>query len=127
MTQNYVATLRVTYKAEDDVEAQLIAELARERAESELDTEEDEDEVILTQVTCFEASVEPRELLDRLLRARNDLVRTRYKECFDLARELDRLCDALQKRLLPEEVTDYDFGRFMEVATAILNGEYPDA
>ena len=45
MATEYVATLRLTFKADDDVEAQMIAELARERAESELDTEDDDDEV----------------------------------------------------------------------------------
>lgn len=120
MATEYVATLRLTFRAEDDVEAQLIAELARERAESELDTEDDADEAILTQVTSFAAAVEPRELLTRLVLTRNDLIRTRYRECYDLARELDRLADALQKRLLPHEVTDYDFGRFPEVAQVVL-------
>ncbi len=121
MAEEYVATIRLTYKAEDDVEAQLIAELARERAESELDTQEDEDEAILTQVTSFAVAVEPRELLTRLALARNDLIRTRYRECFELARQLDQLSDALQKRLMPDEVTDYDFGHFIEIAGKVLN------
>lgn len=121
MTTDYVATIRLSYKAADDMEAQLIAELARERAETELDKEEDEDEAILTQVTSFAAAVEPRELLTRLALTRNDLIRTRYRECFALARELDQLADALKKRLMPEEVTDYDFGRFPEVAMIVLN------
>lgn len=121
MKDTYVATIRLAYTADDDVEAQLIAELARERAESELDTEEDKDEAILTQVTNFAVAVEPRELLTRLTLARNDLIRTRYRECFELARQLDILSDALQKRLMPDEVTDYDFGRFLEVAGKVLN------
>lgn len=126
MAEDFIATIRLSYKANDDVEAQLIAELARERAESELDTELDKDEAILTQVTCFVGNVEPRELLTRLTLTRNDLIRTRYKECYELARELDRLIDALQKRLLPYEVTDYDYGRFSDVAEAILlKGENP--
>lgn len=122
----YVATIRLTFKAVDDVEAQMISELARERAESELDTEEDKDEAILTQVTSFAVAIEPRELLTRLTLTRNDLIRTRYRECFELARQLDQLLDALQKRLLPEDVTDYDYGRFPEVARRILQeGENP--
>lgn len=122
----YVATIRLTFQAADDVEAQLISELARERAESELDTEEDKDEAILTQVTSFSVAIEPRELLTRLTLTRNDLIRTRYRECFELARQLDILLDALQKRLLPEDVTDYDYGRFPEVARRILQeGENP--
>lgn len=122
MTTEYVATIRLTYRAEDDVEAQLIAELARERAESELDKEDDGDEAILTQVTSFAIAVEPRELLTRLAQTRNDLIKTRYTEAFDIARQLDQLSDALQKRLMPHEVTDYDFGHFMEIAERILNG-----
>ena len=122
----YVATIRLTFQAADDVEAQMISELARERAESELDTEDDKDEAILTQVTSFSAAVEPRELLTRLTLTRNDLIRTRYRECFELARQLDVLLDALQKRLLPEEVTDYDYGHFPEVAQRILQeGDNP--
>ena len=128
MATEYVATLRLTFKAADDVEAQMIAELARERAESEFDTEEDGDEVLLTQVTAFAAAIEPRELLTRLALTRNDLIRTRYKECYDLARELDRLSDALQKRLMPYEVTDYDFGRFPQIAQVVLlEGGNPSA
>lgn len=127
MSTSYVATLRLAYQAEDDIEAHLIADLARERAESEFDTVDSDDEVLLTQVTNFAAAVEPRELLTRLTLTRNDLIRTRYKECYDLARELDRLADALQKRLMPEEVADYDFGKFPEVARLILiEGENPN-
>ena len=121
MTTEYVATIRLTYTAEDDVEAQLIAELARERAESELDKEDDDDEAILTQVTSFAIAIEPRELLTRLALTRNDLIRTRFRECFELARQLDIISDALQKRLMPDEVTDYDFGRFPEIAGRVLN------
>lgn len=120
MASEYVATLRLTYKADDEVEARLIGELARERAESELDVEDDQDEAILTQVTSFAGAIEPRELLTRLMQTRNDLIRTRYTECYDLARELDKIAYALEKRLMPDEVTDYDFGRFIQVAQVVL-------
>lgn len=117
---DYIATYRATFSAPDEAEAQLVAELIRERAEEELDTEVDKDEVILTQVTSMSTVVAPEELIVRFLQVRNDLIRTRYKEGYDVAGQLDQIIHALKKRLAPGEPVDYDYGKFLQIAGDIL-------
>lgn len=127
---SYVATLRLVYSAADDIEASAIAEICREHAEEELDIDEDEDEAIITQIESMGSSLIPEELLARLVRTRNDLIRTKYVECWNLARELDRMTHALRQKLAPDDqyaVVNYDHGHFLEVTTAILTkGESPN-
>ena len=123
---NFVAIIKLDYKAEDESAAQLYAAVACEAAAGELDTVEDDDVATVTQVTSFASEVQPEELILRLAQVRNDLFRTKFRECFEMAKQLDIIKHALQKRLNPEEVIDYDYGRILAIAYEVITkGENP--
>lgn len=116
----HVATLRVILNTRDEVEAILAADKLKSVCEDYLDAEEG-DQVVVTQVTSTSTDVEPSETLTILLRARNALIRTRIKECYDQAREMDRIAYILEHRGDPEyALAGYDYTRLLEVAESIL-------
>lgn len=122
----YIATFRAIFNAAHEAEAQAIAEKIVENGS--LDLSEDEDETFtLTQVTDNADVLEPAELCEVLKKARNGLLRTRLKEAFDQARELDKFIYVLQHR--QEEgfqLAGYDWGSFIHLATEIWAGKHPD-
>lgn len=121
----FVVTMRGVIHCHDEVEARMAADVMTTEASKYLD-EEDGDEVFITQVTPFAPVVEHAELIDRLKRARNDLVKTRIVDCWNTARDLDRIIFGLQRGVNPHEIGTYNYGHFMEVSSAILErGEYP--
>lgn len=125
MSKLYLMSFRAVVTCEDDVEAAMVADVIKTEGEKHLDAE-DGDDLYVAQVIPFGAYAEPAELVDRLLRTRNDLIKTRYIECWNLAKQLDMQIFAMQKQLDPQIVETYNHGRFIEVATAILErGEYP--
>lgn len=125
MADTYLMAFRAVVACDDDVQAQMIAEVIRSEGEKHLDPD-DGDELFIAQVTPYIAAVEPMELVDRLLRARNDLIKTRVKQCWDVAKQLDQVIWGLQNGLEPHMESSYPHGRFIDVATAILErGEYP--
>lgn len=125
----YVATFRARYEAGNDVEAHLIAENIREHAQEYLDEDDDEDEpeITVTQVTSLLSTVQPEEVLIRLRQARNDLIRTGFKDCWQQAMELDKTIWALHRRHSPDDLPpDYDYGRYLSLARQIIElGENP--
>ncbi len=119
----YVSTMRLVIHSPDEVEATITTDRIREIVAEYLD-EEDGDQVIITQVTPNSSDLSPEELLVVLKRARNGLIRTRVKECFDLARELDKQIHALGLRTSTSEAhTSYDYTNLLDIAEQILNGE----
>jgi hypothetical protein len=83
--------------------------------------EEDGDKVVLTQVTSFAIEVEPEETVIILKRARNALIRSRYKDCYLLAQELDKVCHVLTKRGDSAQLlASYRYDNFLDIAAAIL-------
>lgn len=122
----YVATLRALYDAKDDVEAMFIADQIR--VNGSIDFDDDNDVLDVTQVTSNQLDLSPDETIVQLKRARNLLIKTRIKECYNLAKELDIQIFALQHRESPEfSMSMYDYGDFMELSEAILQrGEMPD-
>jgi len=124
MTQ-YIATLRAVYDAKDEVEAIFIADKILENGSVDL---EDDDTFSVTQVTSNTISLTPQEITDVLLRARNILIRTRIRDCFQQARELDRIIYLLgfQEEDWEYASAGYSYGNFMDAAEAILmRGESP--
>jgi hypothetical protein len=116
----HVATFRVILNTQDEVEAILAADKLKSVCEDYLDAEEG-DQVVVTQVTSTSTDVEPSETLMILRRARNALIRTRIKECYDQAREMDRIAYSLEHRGEPEyALAGYDYSHLLEVAEAIL-------
>lgn len=115
----YVATYRAIIVAPDEVTANVWAERLREEAMTLLD-EEEGDDVILTSVTDTAINLPPEETLVILKRARNALIRTRIKQCFDQARGLDEIIHYLGRRLEPGDLAAYDYGRLLEIMEDIL-------
>jgi hypothetical protein len=123
--KTFVSTVRVVTVSQDEVEAQLTLDRLREAMMDLLD-EEEGDSVTVTQTTEFSTDISPEEVIVVLRRARNALVRTRIRQCFDLAREMDQQIYLLQGRHDPEFSPNYDYGSFISIAERILNkGEDP--
>lgn len=117
----FVGTLRLVINSPDEVEACMAADRLRELCLDYLD-EEDGDQVILTQLTANSSDLTPEETLVVLKRARNALIRTRIRECYDLARELDKNIHAMSLRVSTEEAhTSYDYTALLDIAEQILN------
>jgi len=126
----YVTTLRACYDAADDVEAIFIADKIRENGQQDLtdDDEENESTLEVTQVTSNQLDISPEELLVQLRRARNLLIKTRIRDCYQLAKELDQQIFALANRSEPDfAMAGYSYGNFMDLTEAILReGKMPD-
>ncbi len=123
----YVSTLRAVYDAKDDVEAILIAHQIRVNGAVDLD--EDEGDVLdVTQTTSNSLELTPDELLTQLRVSRNLLIKTRIKECFNQARDLDQLIYTLKNREEPGfSISGYSYADFMDLAQSILiDKEQPD-
>jgi hypothetical protein len=123
----YCATFRALYDADDDVQAIFIADKIRENGGEDLDIEEGEDTFENTQVTSSALAIEPEEIITHLRKARNILINTRFRQCFDLAREMDKQIWCLIHRDdVGVSLSNYDYGRFMEIAKLIINeGKVP--
>ena len=116
----YVATLRAFFRADDEVEAILIADKIAENGSLDLE-EDDGDTLGVTQVCKTGVGLTPQEVVEHLRITRNVLIRTRVKRCFEMAREIDQLAWALEHG---DEQTwslaGYDYSKFLDVAEAIL-------
>lgn len=116
----HIATLRVILNTEDEVEAVLAADKLKMLCEDYIDPE-DGDEIVVTQVTSMTTAVEPSETMAIFRRARNALIRTRIKDCFDMAREFDKMIWILDHRADGDHaLAGYDYGHLLEVADQIL-------
>jgi hypothetical protein len=123
----FVATLRAVFRAEDEVSAIMIADQIKVNGEKDLD-QEDGDTLDVTQVTQNLINLSPEETTAVLRRARNLLIRTRVKSCFEVARELDKCIYMLKHRAERNtgfELAGYDYGQFMDIAEEVLAGGNP--
>lgn len=122
----FIATYRATFAADSDVEAAVIAEQIRQNAELDLDTAEDGDEVIQTQLTESAIAVAPQEVIIRLIQVRNDLIKMKVKDCWELAEAINRLVHALKQSLTVDDaVVSYDHSSFMRTVELVLRGVNP--
>jgi len=121
--REYVATIRLGYKAESEVDATLIADSVVTEAMKILEPE-DGDEAIVTQVTDFAPADIPQEAINVLIKARNTLIKAKLFHTVEAARELDKIIYALEHgdwiALAP-----YDYGRFMDIMTDVIKGGSP--
>lgn len=114
----FIATFRAIYDAEDDVSAQLAAEIIRENGAAELD---DGGELLVTQVTSSIIEVAPEESIIHFERSRDLLIKTRIKQCFDMAREFDKMIYILRHRSEQDfNLANYDYGAFIDRVEQIL-------
>ncbi len=122
MADTYYTTLIATFSAADDVEARLISETLRENAEKDL---EEGDEVWVDDVVSTSPPNTPHTTIHRLKVARNDLIRLKTNDCYDLARELDKTAWVLEQRMTSDnaDFTRYDYGDFLNIVKRVLNGE----
>lgn len=123
----WVATLRAVFRAEDEVTAILIADKIKENGEKDLEPD-DGDTLDVTQVTQNLLQLSPLDTLHLLRRARNQLIRTRVKEFYDVARELDKCVFMLANRSERDagfELAGYDYGGFMSIVEEVLAGGNP--
>lgn len=124
--QLFINTLRCFIYEKDEVGAAVAVEDIIDLIKDYLDPE-DGDRVESTQLTAFSSDLEPEELLIVLAHARNGLIKTRIKQCFDFAHQLDELMHSIRHRddgsgFIPP----YNHGDFMDIAKKILtDGEEP--
>ncbi len=118
--------LRGTIFCETEVDAVLAANAIMEAASKDLEPEEG-DEIAVTEVLEHTLASDPIELVQRLVRVRNDLIKTKIKQCWDTAKEIDFIIYGLKYRMDPLAMGSYDHGRIFEITQKVLNGEYPDA
>jgi len=123
----YIATLRAVFRAEDDVEAIMIADQIKVNGQADLE-EDDGDTLDVTQVTQNLAALSPDETLHLLRRARNACIRTRTTQGWDMGKYLDEFIFMLEKRSEDHkgfELAGYDYGRFHDIAQEVLRGGNP--
>lgn len=117
----YVATLRAVYDADDEVEAIFIADKIKENGGVDLD-EEEGDTLEVTQVTNNSLDISPEETLAHLRLSRDLLIRTRIKQCYELARQIDEMAYALEHRRDPDfDLSGYDYSEMLEITERILS------
>lgn len=120
--KQYLATLRLVFFEDDDVAANITAELVRERA-SELIEEEDTLEVTQVIPLTLSSPVEPSEMVNDMRHVCDMLVATRIKECYDLAQWMHRIAWILEHRGEPGfSDGGYDYMSFVERSNVVLQG-----
>lgn len=119
----YVATLRAFFDADDDASAMLIADKIAENAAVDLNDDEDSDDaVVLTQVTSNALELTGEESITQFRLTRNLLIKTRIKQCYEMAKELDKMIWVLEHRQEQGfDLANYDYTKFYEIADDILN------
>lgn len=122
MAESYVATFRVTVVEDSEIEANLVVESLREGMMETLD-EEDGDSVVITQVIPFTLRhiQTPQEICDVLRRDRNILIATKIKDLWDIARSIDQTIHILETG--SDQLIDYNYTEFLELAERIFKGE----
>lgn len=120
--QKFLATLRVTFDADGDLDARLIANECAEAISDHV--LEDEDTVDVTQIIPWgtQGLVSPEELVAQMQRTRNLLIKTRIVQCYDMARELDKMAWVLEHRQESSfDISGYDYSAFQDLTNQLLN------
>ena len=122
------AVLRLIYEAESDLDAELMAMLAQQAVEGNVLELDHGDEASITYVGPETVGTTPAELVALLTHARNELILTKARTCWEVGKEIDRVIWHLERRDY-EFVGSYDHGHFYEVAEKVLasQGESVDA
>lgn len=124
--QRYRAVIRIEYLAETEVDAELVAMSAQNAIEASVIEVDNGDEVAITHIGPETSGTTPEELIAVLIPARNSLILTKSKPCWDAAKEIDKIIDALERHD-HSFVSSYDHGRFFDIATKLLEEEESDA
>lgn len=122
MPEQYVATLRVVFEADDDAQAALIADRFRTQIEDDLDTEDEG--VVLTSLSNTYVGDSPEELLVSFRASRNALIKTKWRPAIEVAKQLEEIIQGLEHGDL-QLVAPFNHGRFMDVMEEVYNGGWP--
>lgn len=118
----YLATLRVTYDADDDLEARMISNEIQETLDKYV--LEDDDTADITQLLPYGLpnDVSPTEIVDYMRRTVDLLISTRIVQCVDLASQLHKTAWILERRgERGFDLTGYDYGEFQARIDEVLN------
>jgi hypothetical protein len=116
----YLATVRVVFDAEDDIEASLVMHDLTERASDVLDEDDSIDTTQVIQYGILEI-VEPAELVNHMRHVRDMLIKTRIIQCFELAKSLDQIAWVLEHRTESTfDMTGYDYAAIFDRAAELL-------
>jgi hypothetical protein len=122
----YLATIRCTFDAEDELEARLEA---NELVEAAAELLEEDETVDVTQIIPYglQREIEPAEMVAQMRLCRDMLIKTRIVQCFELAKEIDKAAWVLEHR--GEESFDlsgYDYGAVFDRADELLGRQRAD-
>lgn len=121
----YVATYRMVFDAHDDSDAVIISDAMLRAIGDRLDSD-DGDTVELVECISFGLTETMAGAADTLRKARNLLLRTRVRDFYYLAEELDKAAYALEKGIDPSlGYPGYDWGRLTDIAALVLKGKMP--
>ena len=116
----YLATLRCTFDADDEVEAKLIAMEIGENAGHDLENDDTVDVTQIIPITLTQ-EVEPAELVNQLRHSRDLLIKTRIAQCWDLASWIDKTAWILEHRTEATfDLANYDHGAIFDRADELL-------
>lgn len=124
----YLTILHVYHNSSDDIAAIAEADDIKISMESNLLDTEEKEGVDIIETIPLGIDPTPTAAVTTLRRARNILVRSRVRECWDYARNLDELIFQFEKRALnPNDFrhAGYDWSNFMKVTKEILDGGNP--
>lgn len=126
MMRQYTAVLKAVFEAPSDVDAILIAENVRELGLAVLSQEDDDSIDVVDVSPTLLLKYDRIELVRVMRKTRNMLIATRIRQCFDLAREIDKTAWILDHRAEEHfDVTGYNYGDFMTLARRITGGINP--
>lgn len=117
----YLVTLRVTFDAEDELEARLIGNEIQEVLDKHV--LEDDDTVDVTQVIPYGLldQTTPEEIVAYMRRTVDLLISTRIVQCVELAQELDKTAWVLEHRDEHTfDITNYDYAAFQQRISDVL-------
>lgn len=120
--QRFCTVIRMNYLAESEVDAELVALSAQEVLEGQVIELDHGDEVVITHTGVETGGTTPTELIATLIPARNALILTKSKPCWDAGKEIDKIIFALERHD-HSFISSYDHGRFFDIAKEVLEDE----
>lgn len=124
LVPDYISILHCYHREESDLHAIIAADDIKVSLEREI--LDDGDSVDIIQTIPLDVDPIASASIIQLRRSRNILIRTRTKENYDLARAIDQAAHTLAWRLDPEnELVHYDWSKFMQVCTEVMQGKNP--
>lgn len=121
LSERYIATFRVVFYEEDELDARLAAHSMEEAMSQVL---EEEDSLDMTQLIKNEThfrNVTPAEVVEQLRRSRDLLIMTKITQCFELAQQIDKIAWILEHRDEERfELNGYDHGAIFDRAKTLL-------